>query len=369
MIGGTLVPAPLKRRWLALAVCLGMSGFSAVPGANQNDTRNPPQESSELHVLPLRGNVYLLVGAGANITLSIGREGVLLVDAGAAAMADKVVAAVRQIEREVTAAPTAARPCAGLGCVGVTYPSLLGIIASPPPPRPIQFIVNTNADPDHTGGNAKVAQSGTTFGGGPGLGAFQAVVKESAMIYAQENVLARMTAAKAPTAALPTETYIKDLKQFFNGEGIQFIHQPGAHSDGDTLVHFRGSDVISTGDILSTVSYPVFDVARGGSIDGIIAGLNHLLELAIAEYQTEGGTLLVPGHGRVCDAADLATYRDAVTIMRDRVKDMVRRGMTLEQVKAARPTRDYDPRYDIPTWTKDMFVEAMYKSLTGPAQK
>jgi cyclase len=364
-----LVLAPSKALWLALVACLGVGGLSEVPGAKQNDARNPAQESSQLHVLPLRGNVYLLVGAGANITLSIGKEGVLLVDAGTASMADKVVAAVRELTREVTASPTAVRPCAGLGCVGVTYPSLLGIIASPPPPRPIQFIVNTNGDPDHTGGNAKVAQSGTTFGGGPGLGAFQAVVKESAMIYAQENVLARMITAKAPTAALPTETYIKDLKQFFNGEGIQFIHQAGAHSDGDTLVHFRGSDVISTGDILSTVSYPVFDVARGGSIDGIVDGLNHLLELVIAEYQTEGGTLLVPGHGRVCDAADLATYRDAVTIIRDRVKDMVRRGMTLEQVKAARLTKDYDPRYDVPTWTRDMFVEAVYKSLTAPARK
>ena len=361
--------SPSKRLWFALVVGLGVYALSAVPGARQEQARGPAQGTSQLQVLPVRGNVYVLVGAGANITLSIGKEGALLVDAGTASMADNVVATVRELTRAVTASPATARPCAGQGCVGVTYPALLGIIASPAPPRPIQFIVNTNADPDHTGGNTKVAQSGTTFGGGPGLGAFQAVVKASAMIYAHENVLARMSAAKAPTAALPTETYVKDLKQFFNGEGIQFIHQPAAHSDGDTLVHFRGSDVISTGDILSTVNYPVFDVARGGSIDGVIDGLNRLLDLAIAEYQTEGGTLLVPGHGRVCDAGDLATYRDAVTIIRDRVKDMIKRGMTLAQVKAARPTKDYDPRYETPAWTKDMFVEAMYKSLTAPAGK
>ena len=210
-----------------------------------------------------------------------------------------------------------------------------------------------------------MAQSGTTFGGGPGLGAFQAVVRESAMIYAHENVQARMTAAKAPTAAIPTESFPQELKQYFNGEGIHLIHQPAAHGDGDTIVHFRGSDVIATGDILSTVSYPRFDVARGGSINGIIDGLNHLLDLVIAEYQTEGGTLLIPGHGRLSDAADLATYRDTVTIIRDRIQDMIARGMTLEQVKAARPTKDYDPRYDIPGWTKDQFVEAVFRSLTA----
>jgi cyclase len=147
----------------------------------------------------------------------------------------------------------------------------------------IQFIIDTSADLDHTGGNAKIAQAGATFGGGPGLGAF-GFVKESAMVYAHENVLARMTSAKTPTAGMPTETYITDLKQFFNGEGIQLIHQTAAHSDGDTLLHFRGSDVISAGDVLSTTTYPVFDIARGGSINGIIDGLNHLLDLVIAEY-------------------------------------------------------------------------------------
>jgi hypothetical protein len=117
--------------------------------------------------------------------------------------------------------------------------------------------------------------------------------------------------------------------------------------------------------VLSTASYPVFDVSKGGSINGMVDALNHLLDLAIAEYQTEGGTLIIPGHGRVCDSADVATYRDMVTILRDRIKDMVARKMTLEQVKATRPTKDYDPRYDVPGWTKDQFVEAVYRSLSG----
>jgi glyoxylase-like metal-dependent hydrolase (beta-lactamase superfamily II) len=355
----------VTRRFRLLTVATFVLGVvvSRGVGAQQGANRGG-QPAGDLHILPVRGNVYMLVGAGANITLSVGREGTLLVDAGLAAMADNVIALVRQLSVEVTASPAPIKPCAGLGCAGVAYPSYLGIIASPAPPRPIQFIINTNADPDHTGGNEKIAQAGTTIGGGPGLGAFVSIVKDSAMIYSHENVLARMSAAKVPTAALPTESFPTDLKQYFNGEGIHLIHAPSAHSDGDTIVHFRGSDVISTGDILSTMTYPTFDVARGGSINGVIAGLNRLLDLVIAEYQTEGGTLLIPGHGRLCDAADLATYRDMVTIIRDRVRAMVKQGMTLDQVKAARPTKDSDPRYDTPAWTRDMFVEAVYRSLT-----
>jgi cyclase len=355
----------IQRPWLrAIVIALALAVTSAAaPSARQR--RAVVQEPGAVHVLPLRGNVYLLVGGGANITLSVGKEGVLLVDAGTAQMADQVVAAVRQLNQQVNSAPTVVRPCAGLGCSGNEFASFLGTVASPAPPKPIQYIINTSADRDHTGGNAAVAAAGTTIGGGPGLGAFVGVIKESATIYAHENVLQRMSAAKTATAALPTESYPTDFKQFFNGEGIHLIHQRAAHGDGDTIVHFRGSDVISAGDVLSTVTYPVFDIAQGGSINGLIAGLNTLLDLAIAEYQTEGGTLIIPGHGRVCDSADLATYRDMVTILRDRIQDMVKRGMTLDQVKAARPTRDYDPRYDVTSWTKDQFVEAVYRSLSG----
>jgi cyclase len=350
------------RRPITVALALAVTSAAAL---SAQPRRAVVPEPGAVHVLPLRGNVYLLVGAGANITLSVGREGVLLVDAGTESMADKVVAAVRALDREVNSAPTVVRPCAGLGCSGNEFASFLGTVASPAPPKPIQYIVNTSADRDHTGGNAAITISGTTFGGGPGLGAFAGVVKESATIYAHENVLERMSAAKVAAAALPTESYSTDLKQFFNGEGIHLIHQQAAHSDGDTIVHFRGSDVISAGDVLSTVTYPVFDIAQGGSINGIIAGLNHLLDLAIAEYQTEGGTLIIPGHGRVCDSADLATYRDMVTILRDRIQDLIKQGMSLDQVKAARPTRDYDPRYDTAAWTRDQFVEAVYRSLGG----
>jgi cyclase len=350
-------------RLFFVASAMFVLGGAGSLGRAQQGGAQPPQ-ASEIQVMPLRGNIYLVHGAGANITLSVGREGVLLVDSGSAETAEKVVATVQELVRQVTASPSPVKPCAGLGCAGATYPSYLATIASPAPPPPIRFVVNTNGDADHAGGNAKVGQSGTTFGGGPGLGQFQAFVKASAMIYSHENVLKRLAAAKVPTAGLPTESFVDDFKQYVNGEGIQMIHLKAAHTDGDIIVHFRGSDVISTGDILSTTSYPLVDLERGGSINGIVEGLNRHLDKVIPEYQTEGGTLLVPGHGRICDAADLASYRDAVTIIRDRIQNMISRRMSLEQVKAARPTKDYDPRYDRPEWTKDAFVEAVYKSLT-----
>jgi glyoxylase-like metal-dependent hydrolase (beta-lactamase superfamily II) len=159
------------------------------------------------------------------------------------------------------------------------------------------------------------------------------------------------------------------LSHFFNGEGIELVHRPASHTNGDSVVWFRGSDVIATGDIFSTETYPVIDLTRGGNIQGIVEGLNRVLDLAFPEFRTEGGTMIVPGHGRIGDSADVAYYRDMVTIIRDRVQDMIKKGMTLDQVIAARPTADYDPRYGATTgtWTTDMFVEAVYRSLSPRA--
>jgi cyclase len=142
-------------------------------------------------------------------------------------------------------------------------------------------------------------------------------------------------------------------------------HAPAANTDGDSLVFFRHSEVISAGNVFSTVSYPIIDAAKGGSIDGVIAGLNHILDLAVAEYRSQGGTWIIPGRGRVSDTADVASYRNMVTMIRDRVKDSIGKGMTLDQVKAARPTLDFDGRYGSTTgsWTTDMFVEAVYRTL------
>jgi glyoxylase-like metal-dependent hydrolase (beta-lactamase superfamily II) len=227
-------------------------------------------------------------------------------------------------------------------------------------------------DPDHTGGNARISAAGKTITGGNVAGNISDATAGAAII-AHENVLLRMSDSAnkppIPFAAWPRESYfepIYKLSHHFNGEGIQLIHQPGAHTDGDSLVWFRGSDVIATGDIFTTTAYPMIDLEKGGSISGVVDALNNILDLAFPEFRTEGGTIIVPGHGRLSDSADVAYYRDMVTVIRDRVQNMIEKGMTLAQVKAAKPTKDYDPRYGSSSgpWTTDMFVEAVYRSLS-----
>jgi glyoxylase-like metal-dependent hydrolase (beta-lactamase superfamily II) len=330
----------------------------------------------EIHVEPVQGNVYMLIGAGANITASIGRDGILLVDSGRAAMSTKVLSKVLQLATDIAASPAANR-CVGLHCpsnpYGWTSPGMNAIINSPAPPKPIRFIINTTLDGDHTGGNERLAELpsdakivGVTF---PPVG-----VAPSATIIAHENILQRMSApakgqAAVPSGALPTETFHTasyKLSEFFNNEGVKIYHEPAAHTDGDTIVYFRYSDVIAAGDILNTESYPVIDVEKGGSLNGILDGLNQILDIAIPEFRSQGGTWVIPGHGRLCDIGDVANYRNMVAIIRDRIQDMIQRGLTLQQVKAAKPTFDYDGLYGSSSgpWTTDMFVEAAYRSLS-----
>ena len=291
---------------------------------------------ADVEVLPVQGNVYMLVADAGNVTLQVGRNGVLLVDTPPPHMTDKVLAAIRKLSDQ-----------------------------------PIRYVINTSVDADHAGGNEGIARTGALPSDIPLVNTPGATAKESVQILAHLNVLNRMSVppkgqAPAPSAAWPTDTYSgSDKELYFNGEGIQMMHIPAAHTDGDTLVYFRRSDVISAGDLFLTTGYPVIDLQRGGSLQGVIAGLNRILDLAIPAHHEEGGTYVIPGHGRLCDEFDVLEYRDMVTIVRDRIQAMIRKGMTLEQVQAARPTLDYDPRYGAASgsWTTAMFVEAAYKSL------
>lgn len=305
--------------------------------------------SGDVELLPVQGNVYLIARAGANITLQVGPEGVLLVDAGSGAASEQVLAAIDRITS----------PGRTLRLEGK-----------------IRYIVNTTADRDHTGGNEQLSQAGVGFNTNDPLNSVSETPKNPAAIIAHENVIKRMMTPSdgegaAPADALPQDTYsgesevVKDV--FFDDDGIEVIHIPAAHTDGDSIVYFRKNDVLSAGDIFVTTGYPVIDLERGGSLQGLIEGLNRLLDIAIPGHDEEGGTIIVPGHGRLCDEADLVEYRDMITIIRDRIMDMIRKGATLDQVKAARLTRDFDTEYGKGgpgSWGTDRFVEAAYHSLT-----
>jgi cyclase len=319
--------------WLAAATTtVGAATPAATP---------PAPAPAELHILPVQGNISMLVGAGGNITVQSGSDGVLLVDTGLAPNSEKVLAAVRSLSD-----------------------------------KPIRYIINTHVHADHVGGNEAIAKAGTTIAGGNVVGDIGSSASNQATIIAFQTVLDRMStpaagasAPASPQGAWPTDTYTTpERKIFFNNEGVEMIHVPAAHTDGDTIVFFRRSDVISTGDIFVTNGYPIIDLDHGGNIQGVIAGLDRIVELAIPADEQEGGTLIIPGHGRLCDVADVVYYQEMVIIIRDRIQALIKKGMTLEQVKAAQPTRDYDPRYGSTTgiWTTDKFVTAVYKSLTAP---
>ena len=327
----------------AVAMAVAVGALTTTPGRAQGGGAAPRTATTALRTLHVQGNVHVMLGAGANIAVQLGNLGSILVDTGTAQNADQVLASVKTLT-----------------------------------PRPVRYIINTHSHADHVGGNERIGASGVPLSG---RGVAQVGAGNSAPraeIIAHEETLNRMSAPAGsqppfPVAAWPTATFSSKVKEFFyNDEGIQLVHVPSAHTDGDTLVFFRRSDVIATGDVFSTVSYPMIDVQRGGNISGVLDGLNQLLALVIAGEKTEAGTMLVPGHGRISDEADLVEYRDMVTIIRDRVQDMVKRGMTLAQVRAANPTMEYDGLYgNAPGWSKDQFVEAVYNSLkpAGPASR
>jgi glyoxylase-like metal-dependent hydrolase (beta-lactamase superfamily II) len=353
---GLRIPA---RALLVTLVLSGVALASATRGVSAQEIRSVGQRAQErsqgdqkagkgkVELLHVQGNVYMIAGAGANITVQVGNQFVIIVDSGLPEMSDQVLAAIR----------------------GLTDKHIL-------------FVIDTSADEDHTGGNQNLSNAGWALpnsslnplsqGARAGLS-----LQPGASIVAHINVVNRMSepAGKGPaipSGLWPTDTYETRYWRLYNGEGVFMYHPTNAHTDGDTYVFFRKSDVVSTGDLFTLASYPVIKADQGGSINGLIDALNQIIEILEPEDNEEGGTYVIPGHGRICDRNDVVNYRDMATIIRGRIQAFIKKGMTLEQVKAAKPTLDYDGLYGATAgpWTTDMFVEAIYQELSkGKAQQ
>jgi cyclase len=301
-----------------------------------SQAKDPNPNDGEIHVWPVQGNVYMLLGDGANMAVQIGPQGAFVVDSGAGKLTDQAIAAIAKLT-----------------------------------PRRIQFLVNTSVHADHTGGNVKFHAAGqdpSLFGSFFSNGRPEAGT--TATLIAHQNVQNRMIAARGagqiPVEGWPTDTFLRDRRRkFHNGEGVEIFWQPNATTDGDSIVHFRRSDVLVTGDIFDTTRYPFIDLNNGGSVQGEIQALDFILDRTLYEHDEDNGTMVIPGHGRVSNEFEVAEYRDMIVIIRDRIRAMMNKNATLEEVKAARPTIDYDTRFGANTgaWTTDMFIEAIYTSL------
>jgi cyclase len=295
------------------------------------------QQQDDLDVLHVQGNVYVIAGDGGNIVVQTGDLGVLVVDSGSGQKTDKVIAAIRKLSD-----------------------------------KPIQYLLNTGLDSDHTGGNIAIKKAGVTITGANVTGDISDAAAGAAIL-AHQNVLNRVSApsgkkASLPEAAWPTATFLSGQKEvFFNEEPVALVHQPNAHTDGDSIVVFRRSDVVATGDVFLTTSFPNIDLQNGGSIQGELDALNNILDIAIPKHDEEGGTYIVPGHGRICDEYDLLEYRDMLTIIRDRVQAAMKKGMTLDQILQAKYTIDYDARFSAKSGfgTSQNFLTSVYKSLSS----
>jgi cyclase len=316
-----------------------MASFAMVALRAQTNAA-PNFDGTEIHSFHVQGNVWMLVGGPFNAAVSIGDDGVLVVDTMVEPLAEKFLAEIKKIAGD----------------------------------KPIRYIVNTHFHPDHTGGNAKVTAAGESIVAGNFAAQVGQDASKQASIVAHENTQIRMGEMQPtpPFIAMPTSTFFTEAKDlFFNGEAVQILHQHAAHTDGDVIVFFRKSDVIVAGDVYINTTFPIMQTAQGGSFQGVIESLNRLIELTVPAEKQEGGTYVIPGHGRLADEADVVEYRDMSTIIRDRVLAAIKKGMSLEQIKAAGLLRDYEGRYGATAgfWTTDNFVEAVYRSLSEPERQ
>jgi cyclase len=325
---------------LFVSALIGSLAVAAIdaqqPPAARAAAAAPTPEVRSKHV---QGDVWMINAGFVNVAVQVGSEGVLVVDTGTEAVAPKILAEIQKLSEG----------------------------------KPIRYIVNTHSHADHTGGNVTIAKAGKSIIAGNFAPQAGAEAANQAKIVAHENVQLRMSEGEGkqppvPTMALPTDTFFtKRFDLYFDGEAVQLLHQPNAHTDGDVIAYFRKSDVIAAGDVYINTTFPVINVEQGGTLNGIVAALNRIIEITVPKDKQEGGTYVIPGHGHLADEADVVEYRDMVTILRDRFQDAVKKGMTLEQVKAARLVRDYEGRYGATQgfWTTDAFIEAAYKSLSA----
>lgn len=332
----TLAPAS-RLLFLGAMVAAGTAS-----GIAQTPTAGAPREA--LEVIEVRSNFHVIAGAGAHVAVQTGPDGAIVVDSGAGDRTADIVAEIRRITRE-----------------------------------PIRYLINTSHNVQHVGGNDALSAAGRSVIPTGGLNEIGAAGGR-APIVAEEHVQAAMTAptgetARFPVGAWPTVTFSAELGEtqkdlYFNGEAILITYQPAAHSDGDSVVFFRRSDVIVAGEVFDMTRFPVVDLASGGSVQGIIDALNRIIVVAVPPVPLtwqDGGTVIVPARGPLAHEADVVDYRDMLTIVRDRVQDLLKKGLSLEQVLEADPVKGYRRRYgaDGGPWTTQMFVEAAYRSLGG----
>lgn len=289
-------------------------------------------DGEEIEVIPVQGNVSMIATSGSNIAVLTGDLGLIVVDTGNSQASENVVTAIGDL-------------------------SVL-------PPR---YIINTAPLSGHMAGNGAISEIGETLpgsaaseGGNFGYGIPIVGHANSLMLSTTE------LADDIPFASWPFSTFFGDRKDLYlNAEAIVMLHQPAAITQADLIVYFRGSDVLVTGDILDLTAYPRFYPAYGGSLQGVIDALNQVIEIAVPELNQQGGTLIIPGHGRIANESDVVEYRDMLTIIRDRISSMIESGLSFEEIMQQQPSLEYDPIYGrrSGSWTTSMFLEAVYEEL------
>ena len=310
----------LRFPWVVVAIALTAASAHAQQGrAGQQPTAPAAapaaQDFSKVEIKATRiaSSFYTLEGQGGTIGVLVGPDGVFMVDSQFAPLTDKIVAAIKQISD-----------------------------------GRIRFLVNTHVHGDHTGGNENLGKLGVVILARPELRARLAKPNPGAN---------GAPVAGAPPMALPMVTYTAPLTVHMNGEDIRLIPVPAAHTDGDTIVFFPGQDVLMMGDFFRTIGYPNIDRANGGSLKGVLDGLQAAIDLA------KPTTKVVPGHGAVTDRAGIAAHRDMIIAIRDRVAGLVQQGKTQAEVIAAKPTADYDGKVPGVGTTGDRFLGQLYAEL------